>query len=65
VPGPRRDAFEAPREWVGARVVLQDEPSAAAESVLETDPILAAHDALRAALERRLDEAERAFLAKG
>jgi ATP-dependent DNA helicase RecG len=41
------------------------EARAAAEGVLDTDPILAVHDALRAALERRLDEAERAFLAKG
>ncbi|HEX7834924.1 MAG TPA: ATP-dependent DNA helicase RecG [Pseudolysinimonas sp.] len=41
------------------------EARAAAEAVLDEDPILARHDALRAALDRRLDEAERAFLAKG
>ncbi len=40
------------------------EARTAAEAVLDEDPILAGHDALRAALERRLDEAERAFLAK-
>jgi len=38
---------------------------AAAGFVLEEDPELAAHPALRAALARRLDEAERAFLGKG
>ncbi len=38
---------------------------AAAEAVLDEDPDLVAHPALRAALARRLDEAERAFLAKG
>jgi ATP-dependent DNA helicase RecG len=38
---------------------------AAAEQVLEADPALEAHPALRAALARRLDESERAFLAKG
>jgi ATP-dependent DNA helicase RecG len=37
----------------------------AAASVLDDDPTLAEHPALRAALARRLDEAERAFLAKG
>ncbi len=41
------------------------EARAAAEAVLDSDPILATHVALRAALDRRLDEAERAFLAKG
>jgi ATP-dependent DNA helicase RecG len=41
------------------------EARAAAEAVLDEDPILATHDSLRAALARRLDEAERAFLAKG
>jgi ATP-dependent DNA helicase RecG len=38
---------------------------AAAEAVLDADPALTAHPALAAALARRLDEAERAFLAKG
>jgi ATP-dependent DNA helicase RecG len=38
---------------------------AAAEAVLAADPGLASHLALRSALARRLDEAERAFLAKG
>jgi len=38
---------------------------AAAEAVLEEDPDLTAHPALAGALARRLDEAERAFLAKG
>jgi ATP-dependent DNA helicase RecG len=38
---------------------------AAAETVLDADPGLAAHPALADALTRRLDEAERAFLAKG
>jgi len=37
----------------------------AAEAMLDADPQLAAHPALRSALARRLDEAERAFLAKG
>jgi ATP-dependent DNA helicase RecG len=37
----------------------------AAEALLEADPALASHVALGAALARRLDEAERAFLAKG
>jgi ATP-dependent DNA helicase RecG len=37
----------------------------AAEAVLDADPGLAAHPALAGALARRLDEAERAFLAKG
>jgi ATP-dependent DNA helicase RecG len=41
------------------------EARSAAEAVLDADPQLAEHPALRAALERRLDEAERAFLAKG
>ena len=41
------------------------EARAAAEAVLAADPDLSAHVALRAALDRRLDEAERAFLAKG
>jgi ATP-dependent DNA helicase RecG len=41
------------------------EARAAAEGVLDADPILAAHPALLGALARRLDEAERAFLAKG
>jgi ATP-dependent DNA helicase RecG len=41
------------------------EARAAAEAVLAEDPDLSAHVALRAALDRRLDEAERAFLAKG
>jgi ATP-dependent DNA helicase RecG len=41
------------------------EARAAAEAVLAEDADLAAHVALRAALDRRLDEAERAFLAKG
>lgn len=36
----------------------------AAAAVLEADPSLAAHSALRSALDRRLDEAERAFLGK-
>jgi ATP-dependent DNA helicase RecG len=37
----------------------------AAQALLDEDPELTAHPALRAALARRLDEAERAFLAKG
>jgi ATP-dependent DNA helicase RecG len=37
----------------------------AVQAVLERDPDLTGHVALRAALARRLDEAERAFLAKG
>src|SRR6185312_7586287 len=37
----------------------------AAQAVLDADPELSAHPALRTALARRLDEAERAFLAKG
>jgi ATP-dependent DNA helicase RecG len=41
------------------------EARAAAQAVLASDPDLSAHAALRAALDRRLDEAERAFLAKG
>jgi ATP-dependent DNA helicase RecG len=41
------------------------EARAAAEKVLDADPALAAHVALADALVRRLDEAERAFLAKG
>jgi ATP-dependent DNA helicase RecG len=41
------------------------EARAAAEAVLASDPDLSAHVALKAALDRRLDEAERAFLAKG
>jgi ATP-dependent DNA helicase RecG len=41
------------------------EARAAAEAVLEGDPTLGAHPALASALARRLDEAERAFLAKG
>jgi ATP-dependent DNA helicase RecG len=35
-----------------------------AAGVLETDPTLAQHPALREALARRLDETEAAFLAK-
>jgi ATP-dependent DNA helicase RecG len=38
---------------------------AAAETILDADPALAEHPALADALARRLDEAERAFLAKG
>ena len=41
------------------------EARAAAETVLDADPALAHHPALAGALARRLDEAERAFLAKG
>lgn len=41
------------------------EARAAAEAILDADPALAAHPALAGALARRLDEAERAFLAKG
>jgi ATP-dependent DNA helicase RecG len=41
------------------------EARAAAEAVLDADPALAAHPALAGALARRLDEQERAFLAKG
>ncbi len=41
------------------------EARAAAEAVLASDADLSQHVALRAALDRRLDEAERAFLAKG
>ncbi|CAN5208332.1 ATP-dependent DNA helicase RecG [soil metagenome] len=40
------------------------EARAAVEGVLDADPILAGYPALRGALARRLDEAERAFLAK-
>jgi len=40
------------------------EARSAAEALLAEDPDLSAHVALRSALERRLDEAERAFLAK-
>jgi ATP-dependent DNA helicase RecG len=40
------------------------EARTAAEAVLAEDADLSAHLALRAALDRRLDEAERAFLAK-
>jgi ATP-dependent DNA helicase RecG len=41
------------------------EARAAAEAVLDADPSLTEHVALADALARRLDEAERAFLAKG
>jgi len=41
------------------------EARAAVEAVLDVDPILAVHRPLAEALARRLDEAERAFLAKG
>ena len=41
------------------------EARAAAEAVLAEDPTCRRMPALRAALDRRLDEAERAFLAKG
>ena len=41
------------------------EARAAADAVLVSDPDLSEHVALHAALDRRLDEAERAFLAKG
>lgn len=37
----------------------------AALGILDADPILAGHEALREALDRRLDESEREFLAKG
>jgi len=40
------------------------EARAAAESVLDADPILAGEPALRAAIERRLDDRAREFLAK-
>jgi len=40
------------------------EARVAAEETLEGDPALAAHPALAAALARRLDESERAFLGK-
>ena len=43
---------------------LITEARALAEKVLADDPTLAAHPALREALERRLDESERDFLAK-
>jgi ATP-dependent DNA helicase RecG len=43
---------------------LITEARAIARTVLEADPMLAAHAALRAALDRRLDEASRDFLAK-
>ena len=35
-----------------------------AERLLETDPVLATHDRLRAALERRVQERDREFLGK-
>jgi ATP-dependent DNA helicase RecG len=41
------------------------EARAEAAQILDADPALAAHPALAGALARRLDEAERAFLAKG
>jgi ATP-dependent DNA helicase RecG len=41
------------------------EARSAAEAVLTADPSLTGHPALAGALARRLDEAERAFLAKG
>ena len=44
--------------------VLITEARAIAQSVLAEDPSLAGHPALRSALERRLDEASRDFLAK-
>jgi len=43
--------------------VIED-ARAVAEKILESDPDLAAHPALRDAIERRLDETERAFLGK-
>ncbi|WP_020075007.1 ATP-dependent DNA helicase RecG [Cryocola sp. 340MFSha3.1] len=43
---------------------LISEARVAAEETLEADPSLAAHPALAAALARRLDESERAFLGK-
>ncbi|TDQ03472.1 MULTISPECIES: ATP-dependent DNA helicase RecG [unclassified Leifsonia] len=43
---------------------LISEARVAAEEMLEADPSLAAHPALAAALARRLDESERAFLGK-
>ncbi len=36
-----------------------------AAALLDADPVLAFHPAIRAAIRRRLDESERAFLAKG
>jgi len=51
------------------RVALDGEVIAAAReaaaSVIDTDPTLRAHAALRAAVDRRLDESERQFLSKG
>ena len=43
---------------------LIEEARAVAERILEHDPDLTGHPALRDALERRLDESERAFLGK-
>ena len=43
---------------------LIEEARAVAEDILNHDPDLAGHPALRNALERRLDESERAFLGK-
>ena len=43
---------------------LIEEARAVAEGILSSDPDLASHPALRDALERRLDESERAFLGK-
>ncbi|HWH97205.1 MAG TPA: ATP-dependent DNA helicase RecG, partial [Pseudolysinimonas sp.] len=43
---------------------LIEDARAVAEGILASDPDLSAHVALREALERRLDETERAFLGK-
>jgi ATP-dependent DNA helicase RecG len=49
---------------VARDAALIEDARAVAEGILAADPDLSAHPALRDALERRLDETERAFLGK-
>ena len=49
---------------VARDAALIEDARAVAEGILAADPDLTAHPALRDALERRLDETERAFLGK-
>ena len=58
----RRSSLKLLRVVEDAEVIA--DARTAAEGLLESDPALAAHDALRASVTRRFDDAERAFLGK-
>ncbi|GAA4156982.1 ATP-dependent DNA helicase RecG [Gryllotalpicola daejeonensis] len=58
-----RSSLRLLRVAIDGEVIAQ--ARAAAASVIDTDPTLRSHAALKAAVDRRLDESEREFLSKG